>query len=94
MTYLAVQNFKEGDKSGGWKYYRIGSDYDGRDPKRVKELVDAGIIVNKADSMEAQAMALELEAKKKLAEVETMRTKAEVLKKAKDHHGKSNQKGE
>lgn len=77
--FIAIKNFKDG-KHSAWVYYKIGQDYPGKDPLRVKELVHEGFIVDKAQSLDAQANNLHLEAQKKVAEAEAMKKRADALK--------------
>lgn len=89
-VFITVKNFKElvekGQGRSTWKYYGVGQDFESDNAERIKELLDEGLIVDKAHSLDAQASALALQAEKKLAEVDALRKRADALKQASAKH--------
>jgi hypothetical protein len=87
--YVAIKNFKDGNKKDGWKHYKAGQPYDG---PHAEQFLKSGMIEDAGVAAERKAMSIEEEMaslKKRYDELKAI-VKAERAKKA----GKpSDQKG-
>lgn len=77
--YIALKNFKEGNKSDGWKHYSIGSKIDLKDKNMIAEHVKAGNICSEEDALKNKASGLVAQIALKTAELEGLKKQYEAL---------------
>lgn len=71
--YIALKNFKEGNKVDGWKHFSMGSKIDFKDAKVVDFHLKSGNICSEADALKNQASGIVAQIALKEAELAALK---------------------